>query len=302
MLKELLRRDIYELYNRLMSDEWAFGNSELELLGVASELYKLMLKSSPNQPEYMSRLGIAHHLNGELRTAGRYYQSVLELYPPQNLSEAETSSILRYAPLLHVNKQECFDLMDVVAIHHPEETIIAYHLFWEDDYDFPDDYEPCDHEIVWVEYDAENEAVRNVQCFFHSYVLSTTTAVEVANQNNGQASVYIEWGKHGSLLDDWEQVQDERGRYFARDLMKVDYEEVSRGGRVPSHPLKRWWPEKFEGEYTDYLNFSKIVDTRHRLRNKPMMAKTEYANAILQQHFLLYNFHPKYDWPTQISR
>jgi hypothetical protein len=300
MLRQLLRRDIQALSELLVSDEWVSGNSELNLVGVASELYKLLLKTSAHHPDYLSRLAVAHHLNGELRTAGRYYESVLEVRPQKEVSEAEAASILRYAPVLHVNPQECFPLMDVVAIHHPEQPLIGYHLFWEDDYDFPDDYEPCDHEVVWVTYDTQRAVVQNIQCFFHSYVLSTSEAVETANQNDGRPTVYVEWGKHGSLIDGWEQAQDGQRRYFARDMMKKDYDEVSQGGRLPSHPLKRWWPEKFEGEYTDYLNFDKIVDTRDYLTKKRMMAKTSDSNAVLQQHFLLYNFHPKYDWPAQV--
>lgn len=300
MLNELIRSDIHNLYTQLVKGEWKLEEPDLALCGVASALYKFMLELEPNHPEYMSRLAIVHHLNGELRTAGKYYQNVLEIDPPQPLSDLEISSILRHAPVLHTNKQECFKLLDVVAIHHPDKPIIAYHLFWEDDYDFPDDYEPCDHEIVWVEYDAVSRTVQNIWCFFHSYILSTEQAVRVANENNGRASVYIEWGKHGSLLDGWEQAQDELRRYFARDLMIKDHQEVSRGGRVPSHPLKRWWPEKFVGDYADYLDFSEIVDTRDYLTSKPMMAKSKYANAVLQQNFLLYNFHPKYDWPSQV--
>jgi tetratricopeptide (TPR) repeat protein len=302
MLKELLRSDVYNLYTQLVNDEWNFDEPDLALYGIASALYKLMLELEPNHPEYTSRLAITYHLNGELRTAGKYYRNVLELDPPQPLSDAETSSILLYAPILHTNKRECFKLMDVVAIHHPIEPIIAYHLFWEDDYDFPDDYEPCDHEVVWVEYDVESRAVRNVWCFFHSYVLSTEQAVTVANRNNGRAAVYIEWGKHGSLLDGWAQTKDEQGRCIAQNLMVKDHQEVSRGGRVPTHPLKRWWPKRFEGNYEDYLDFSEVIDTRDRLVEKPMMAKTKYANAVLQQHFLRYNFHPKYDWPWQVSQ
>ena len=29
---------------------------------------------------------------------------------------------------------------------HPQRRLIAYHFFWEDDIDFPEDNDPCDHE------------------------------------------------------------------------------------------------------------------------------------------------------------
>ena len=44
-------------------------------------------------------------------------------------------------------------IRDLVAIHHPVQPWIAYHLFWGDDIDFPEDNDPADHEIVWVAYD-----------------------------------------------------------------------------------------------------------------------------------------------------
>ncbi|MCL6444840.1 MAG: hypothetical protein K6T83_15530, partial [Alicyclobacillus sp.] len=42
------------------------------------------------------------------------------------------------------------------------------------------------------------------------------------------------------------------------------------------------------------------LDTRDWLLSKGMTAKCAYANAVLQQSFLLYNFHPKYDWPADV--
>lgn len=298
MLRELLRDDVGHLYSLLTTDGLQMEEPDLALFEVAAALYRLLLKMEPNHPEHMSRLAIAHHLNGELRAAGHTYGEVLRLHPPQPPTASELASIMRYAPLLHINKQEYFPLLDVVAIHHPDQPMISYHLFWQDDYDFPDDYEPCDHEVVWVAYDVDRGTVRNVWSFFHSHVLTTEQAVVVANRNDGQTSVYVEWGKHGSLLDGWEAVQDEHGRYFARDVMHHDYAQVSRGGRVPTHPLKRWWPEKFVGEYADYLDFSEVLDLRQRIVEKPLVATTRYANAVLQQQFLRYNFHPKYDWPA----
>ena len=58
-----------------------------------------------------------------------------------------------FAPRLVLVRGEFFPLKDIAAILHPEKPIIAYHLFWEDDLGFPSDNDPCDHEVVWIEYD-----------------------------------------------------------------------------------------------------------------------------------------------------
>jgi hypothetical protein len=201
-----------------------------------------------------------------------------------------------------VTPKECFPLKDIVAVHHPSKPLIGYHLFWEDDYDFPDDYEPCDHEEVWIEYDPETEVVTNVMCWFHARILESKLAVNEALKNQDRAIFRIEWGKHGSLVCGWEDMKEPLTGVSIPEWLRKTYEQVKRGGRVPSHPLKRFWPKGFEGDFEEYIDFSVTVDPLELLKNKPFMYKSEWVNAVIFTNALLYNFHPKMEWPDRFFR
>src|SRR5262245_40650935 len=91
----------------------------------------------------------AHHVRGvdfhnqrRLDEASREYARALSLDPPRAPSAAELSTIRRFAPRLLTTAAEFFPLKDAAAVLHPTERLIAYHLFWEDDIDFPDDNDP----------------------------------------------------------------------------------------------------------------------------------------------------------------
>jgi hypothetical protein len=83
--------------------------------------------------------------------------------------------------------------------------------------------------------------------------------------------------------------------------MKLTYEHVRLGGRVPNHPLKRFWPKGFTGTFEEYMDFSKVVDPLEYLDRKPLMFKTRWVNAVLNTQCLLYNFHPKMEWPERFT-
>ena len=303
MLNEQLRKEFPELMHKLASmgqhDVAGIpGMNDIDYCELSLAIHHLASRLAPDLPAPVSRVAEAYHLKGELREAGKHYKKVLEMDSPQQLSPEERNHVMRFAPVLHTTPNECFELMDVVAIHHPEKPLIAYHLFWEDDYNFPDDFEPCDHEQVWVAYDPLSGQVIQVWAFFHSRVITTREAAEDANRNNGQANVYVQWGTHGSLLQGWEKLRDEHNdSRTIMEVMKQSYLKVSKGGRLPDHPLKRWWPKGFAGEFADYLDFSRALPTSERLRQQDKMVKSRWSNAVLQQLFLLYNFHPKFDWP-----
>lgn len=304
MLREMLQWRYPELMERLAETGGRGGPDaaeldDLDLCELSLAIHRLASRLAPELPEPVCRIAEAHHLRGELREAGRHYRRVLEMDPPAALTEAERASVMRHAPMLYTTKSEFFGLMDVVAIHHPREPLIAYHLFWEDDYNFPDDYEPSDHEQAWVAYDPQTSRVTGVWAFFHGRVITTPEAAQAANDRAGKPELFIQWGTHGSLLTGWEQLVDEgHAPLTLADHMKKTYLEVSRGGRLPDHPLKQGWPGGFAGTYDDYVDFSRPLDTADWLRQKGKIGKTAWSNALLQQHYLPYNFHPKYDWPT----
>ncbi|WP_025697505.1 hypothetical protein, partial [Paenibacillus durus] len=73
-------------------------------------------------------------------------------------------------------------------------------------------------------------------------------------------------------------------------------------GRLPEHPLKRFWPQGYEGSYESYIDFSVPVDPLLYLERKPLMFKSLHANAILFTQAIPYNFHPKMEWPDRFAR
>lgn len=276
------------------------GNlSEYDFYDAAIRQIDMLLKNDPNNPELLARQAEFYHLGGHLRLANEKYQAVIELTKLATLTEQELKFIYRFCPLLLTQETEPFPLVDIVAIHHPEKPLIGYHLFWEDDYDFPDDHEPSDHEEIWIEYDPEAEIVTNVSSWFHSRIIDSEAASKEANENGGRAMVRIEWGKHGSLLKGWETLVDPYTNISLIDWMQATYERMKRGGRKKDHPLKRFWPKHFTGSFTDYMTFSKLIDPREKLHEKPLIFKTKWVNAILFTHAIPYNFHPKMEWPER---
>lgn len=270
-------------------DFYQFAIAQLELLK----------KADPTNISYVSRQGEFLHLEGYLRKAGDQYRQVLGMDPLIPLTEKEERLIQKFCPILLTNSQECFPLKDIAVVHHPLEPLIGYHLFWEDDYDFPDDYEPCDHEEVWVQYDPEKEEVTNVMCWFHSRVLESELAVKEAHENQQRPIIRIEWGKHGSLLCGWENMKEPLTGVPIPEWLREAHQQVQKGGRVPAHPLKRFWPTGFQGTFDDYTDYSVQVDPLEWLQKKPLMFKTKWVNATLFTHALLYNFHPKMEWPDR---
>ncbi|RXS91425.1 hypothetical protein [Geobacillus sp. PK12] len=293
--------------------EWKKRNEEITGLireGVSTnDFYQLAIcqleflrRVIPDNVNYVSRLAELLHLDGNIRRAGEQYRLVLQMDPLTPLTEKETQMIRKFCPILLLTEKECFPLKDVVAVHHPTKPMIGYHLFWEDDYDFPDDYEPCDHEEIWIEYNPENETITNVMCWFHSRVLSSKDAVKEAWDNNQRAIIRVEWGKHGSLLCGWESMKEPLTGVMLVDWLKETYEHVKKGGRVPSHPLKKYWPKGFEGTFEEYIHFSVRLDPLNWLDKKPLMYKTRWVNAVIFTQCLPYNFHPKMEWPDRFHK
>ena len=112
-------------------------------------------------------IGVEHHLQRRLDDAARAYARALALDPPRDPTADEDQIIRRFLPRLYANAAEPFALKDVAAVLHPERRLIAYHLFWEDDIEFPEDNDPCDHELMWVAYSADGQQIEQVWTYFH---------------------------------------------------------------------------------------------------------------------------------------
>ncbi|HYD85791.1 MAG TPA: hypothetical protein VEA63_17105, partial [Opitutus sp.] len=113
------------------------------------------------------------HRQRNIGEASAFYARMLAAEPPAKPSENERALVRQFAPRLHLVAGEFFPLKDIVAIVHPDRPVIAYHLFWDDDIGYPADNEPCDHEIVWVEYDPATRVIVQVWTYFHGRVVST---------------------------------------------------------------------------------------------------------------------------------
>ena len=235
-----------------------------------------------------------YHERRCLDDASALYRKILALDPPVEPSPDQFAAVLRYAPRLYTVAGEFFPLADVAAIVHPDKPVIGYHLFWGDDIDYPDDNDPIDHEVVWIEYDPATEAVVRVSTYFHEDILQGDAAVRDANANSGRAWIGVEWGKHGSLPWDAAGIKSGQPNQELRKNWEILH---TKGTRAPDHPLARGWPQRFVGGFDAYRAFSVLVDPSHLLNAKHMIKVGRWANAILDQHFLPYNFSPKQEWP-----
>src|SRR5262245_47593699 len=264
----------------------------------------------PNSQLAQAWLASTFHLQRRLDEAAQHYAQLLRLAPLQSVDPVRREAILRFAPRVFQVVTDPFPLKDVVAIHHPDEPLIAYHFFWEDDIDFPDDNDPCDHELVWVHYDPSAGRILDFYTYFHGRILSSASAIEDAHRHGERPLVNVQWGKHGSLPYGWEdlQIQADPGDIESQYLdlerpvrleeynLKTYQKLNTEGRRLAEHPLGISWPKRFEGTWIDFVKFAKEVDVRGRIERQNAMAVSRWNNAALQQHYLRYNFRPKTEW------
>lgn len=229
--------------------------------------------------------GVELHGQRRVGDASRHYRRALDLDPVSAPTDAEVEVALRYAPLLFVHRDEPLPLEDVGVVLDPDGPRIAYHLFWDDDIDFPDDNEPTDHEVVWVAYDPTTGRATRLQTYFHGDVVTQVL------DGPGRPEVYVEWGKHGSL------PRAMVGGDAAPTELRENWAALVRGTRRAGHPLARGWPEAFAGDLDDYRANAEVVDPVQLIRERRMVATSRWSNAVIDQLFLRYNFSAKPGWP-----
>src|SRR5499426_2726978 len=262
--------------------------------------------------------GVEYHLRRCLDDASREYARALELDPPRPLNSEEWRLARRFAPRLYTTPSEFFPLKDFAVILHPAERLIAYHLFWEDDIDFPEDNDPCDHELIWVKYSADKSSIENVLTYFHGRILKGgEAAINDARAHGMRPRVNIQWGKHGSLPVGWEEMTivadpgDAEKKYYplGQPITLKQYQEGTfrklseEGRRLADHPLglRLGWPLKFKGRWEDFVNFTRLVEPLRLLDKTKMARVSRWNRATINQPFLTYNFRPKTEWPADNS-
>lgn len=253
---------------------------------------RLLAADGAAEPERVNEQALAAHRVRHLGEASRHYDRLLALDPPPATTAAHRALALRHVPRLHLVAGEFFPLKDIVAVLHPERPVIGYHLFWEDDLGFPADNEPCDHEIVWVEYDPATGRVVRVQAYFHGRLVEAAEAAADANAHGGRPWIGVEWGFHGSV--------PRGGLEAAAPTLRPHWERVQRGMETP-HPLARGWPQRFDGGYEAYVAFSVPYDPAPQLEKSDLIVVSRWANAVLNRRGLRYNFSPKAEWPWLIG-
>ena len=255
------------------------------------------------------------HLRQRLDEASAEYAQTLALDPPREPTAAERRLAEALVPRVFVTASEPFELRDFAVVMNPDARVIAYHFFWDDDIDFPDDNEPSDHELVWVRYTTDGH-LAGIQTYFHGRVIDGgRAALDDAAAHGQRPAVYVQWGKHGSMPAGWQDQEIERDEgdaeasYLPTDtpmtlerFNRAAFEKLSKdGARHADHPLARrgGWPARFTGSWTDFSTFPRAVDALALLQSRRMLLVSRWNSATINQRFLRYNFKPKLEWPDE---
>jgi hypothetical protein len=258
------------------------------------------------------------HNQRRLDEASREYARALELDPPRPPSASELETIRRFAPRVYTTSTEPFPLRNAAAILHPSERLIAYHLFWEDDIDFPDDNDPCDHEVVWVRHSSDGRSLERFWTYFHGRILEAgDAALDEARGRGMRPRVHVQWGKHGSLPIGWEQLTivpdagDIEHQYLTvgAPTSLLDYNRATwkklrtDGRRLIGHPLSERlrWPDRFDGDWPRFVDFSRSVELLPLIDRDRLVSVSRWNSAVINQRFLAYNFRPKTEWPIEVA-
>jgi hypothetical protein len=258
--------------------------------------------------------GVDFHLQRRLDEASREYAQALTLDPARPPGADERAAILRFAPRVYTTPDEVFPLKDAAAVLHPSERLIAYHFFWEDDIDFPEDNDPCDHEVVWVQFSRDRQSIERFWTYFHGRILEAgKDALRDAVGHEMRPRVNVQWGKHGSMPLGWESMTivgdngDLERAYYAigKPITLGEYNRGTwqklrkEGRRLIDHPMARrlQWPDRFTGDWKRFVDFSRQVDLLGLINKRGLMAVSRWNSAVINREFLPYNFRPKTEWP-----
>jgi hypothetical protein len=262
--------------------------------------------------------GVDHHNRRSLDEASREYARALAINPPRDATPDELAVVHRFAPRVYTTPSEFFPLKDVCVIMHPTSRVIAYHLFWEDDIDFPEDNDPCDHELLWVQPSSDMRSIERIWTYFHGHILEGgPAALADARAHDMRPRVNVQWGKHGTMPVGWEEMKvsaspgspgtnDTQGK---PSISLTQYNQATfrtlttDGRRLRAHPIgsRLGWPERFTGNWEDFIRFSHTIDLRPLLARAGIVKVSRWNSGTINQQILPYNFRPKTEWPLRAA-
>ena len=200
--------------------------------------------------------------------------------PPTSLDLA-----MRFAPRLYIQPSEPYRIRDLIVLIHPQKPLIAYHFLWEEDIVGAGMGKECDHEIAWIEYDPISLKLVDLWTLWHRGLLHTEASVMEAKRHRHRPKLCVQWGQHGMLPFGWENLPTARPRVELR--LHFALASSIQMGTVDSL--------KFQGDYSDYLAYSELIDTRQYVRPEKVVVGTD-SNAIVPA-MVSYTVADKQAWP-----
>jgi hypothetical protein len=178
------------------------------------------------------------------------------------------------APVLYLQRDEPFPLDRVVAVVHPTEPIVAYHLLWRHDVNgqWLPWAKPSDEEVAYVGYDPNTGAPTQVWTYWHGTLLHTLWL------NRGTVEIDVQWGKHGSLP----RGIDTKDLPPAKTLNSFYAYEILLLPDILVGKLVHGGPTGFFHSFRRYRDFSRAVPLAARL---DLVVKTDDPRDALHAVF-----------------
>lgn len=200
--------------------------------------------------------------------------SEVVVYQAEQVTPLEMA--VRFAPRLYTNPSEPYRIRDLIVFIHPEKPLIAYHLIWEDDSIGAGLGAESDHEIAWVEYDPISLKLVNFWVLWHRGILRTDQSVMDAKSHHQRPKIFVQWGQHGMLPVGWDKLTTTRPKAELR-LHFAIAKSIQTGPYTGSKDIDSL---KFQGNYSDYLTFSELLDSRQYICREKVVVGVD-SNKII---------------------
>jgi len=219
------------------------------------------------------------------------YISQLQEKPPVDLdndAEKYFNILNNTLPIVLIHEKEPSGILFYTAIIHPHKNIVAYHIGFDFDIDYPSEspYEKWpdefDNEVFWVEYNDNYEST-TLTTLFHGYKAVITLS------RRDRPMVGIEWGKHGILPLNGRVVIKPYAVYLK---LRWSWFRLSTYGiKNKNNPQIKHMLKKYQGNWKSYNNFTYILPN-----SLLTLMVCEYENACLFYARNSVYFKPRIEW------